>query len=123
MRSARLIVLVLVLGSLAAACGTPSGANAAVGDARAIACMKVGAVLSNGPEPSADPIGYAEAQIRLLRRVKTSDAALRSAIARLDEAYAHFYDRSGAPGARHEIASSARAVDRICPGATVKDGI
>ena len=50
-------------------------------------CQRVSAVLSNGPDPDADPVGYAEAQVLPLRQ--TTEA----------------------------VAVASKKVDSICPGA------
>src|ERR1700733_15082867 len=46
-------------------------------------CQQVTAALSDGPDPGADPVGYAEAQILPLRQIRTSDPTLKAAISRL----------------------------------------
>ena len=40
-------------------------------------------MLSDGPDPDSDPVGYAEAQILPLGQIHTSDAQLRTAIGKL----------------------------------------
>ena len=68
------------------ACGSsPSATNHA--KVVKTACLKVAADLSDGPDPSADPVGYAEAQIRPLSQIKVHDAVLQNAIHYLDVEY------------------------------------
>ena len=57
--------------TLLTACGSsgPAQSSAAVKSA----CQQVSAVLSDGPDPDADPVGYAEAQIQPLHQIHTSD--------------------------------------------------
>ena len=40
------------------------------------ACEQVGDVLADGPDPDADPVGHAEAQILPLRQIHIPDATL-----------------------------------------------
>jgi hypothetical protein len=51
----------------------------------------VSAVLSDGPDPTADPVGYAEAQIVPLRAVRTDDVSLRQVLGQLADAYQQEY--------------------------------
>src|SRR5580704_7962900 len=53
-------------------------------------CTAVADVLSDGPTLTADPVGYAEAQVLPLRQLKLSDPTLRRAVQQLDSAYAAF---------------------------------
>ena len=95
------------------ACGSAARSASAVGET----CQQVGAVLSDGPDPSADPVGYAEAQIRPLRAIETSDAPLERAIARLASAYQTYWRADGAgASAKRAVATAATALDAYCPG-------
>jgi hypothetical protein len=80
-------------------------------------CLRVGAVLSDGPDSGADPIGYAEAQILPLRKIRTSDRPLQNAIDALSAAYKALY-RASDRGAsvKRGVAVASRDVDAICPG-------
>jgi hypothetical protein len=115
-------VLLLAGGLLGAALlgasGTSGGPSQGAGSAIKDACQEVSAVLSDGPAPSADPVGYAEAQILPLRRIHTSDRALQKAADDLAAAYQRYYDANGA-GARVEeaVTSASHRLDAICPGA------
>lgn len=77
------------------------------------------AVLSDGPDPAADPVGYALAQVRPLRQLDlTGDPALRRAVDNLAAAYQSFYATNGAAPAKAAVSRAGAAVDRLCPGAT-----
>ncbi|HUA28294.1 MAG TPA: hypothetical protein VMC03_05375 [Streptosporangiaceae bacterium] len=81
-------------------------------------CSQVTAVLSDGPDPDSDPVGYAEAQILPLGQIHTTDAALRSAIGRLASAYKSFFASNGTSGsAKLAVAAASKQVNAICPGA------
>lgn len=79
-------------------------------------CASVAAVLSDGPDPGADPVGYAEAQIVPLRQIHTSDAALKKAIDGLSGAYRQFYTTNGSSSAKLVLKNASAAVNHICPG-------
>jgi hypothetical protein len=81
-------------------------------------CQQVEAVLSDGPEPQADPVGYAQAQILPLHQIHTSDGKLRQAIDKLASAYEAFSSSDGARQIEHTVTSASKAIDVICPGAT-----
>jgi hypothetical protein len=80
-------------------------------------CQQVSAVLSDGPDPDADPVGYAEAQIRPLRQISTPDQALRDAIGQLARAYQEYYASNGTSTAKGAVAVASKKIDSICPGA------
>jgi hypothetical protein len=81
-------------------------------------CAQVSAVLSDGPDPDADPIGYAEAQILPLGQIRPSDAQLRAAIGRLADAYRSFFASNGSsPAAKLAVASAVKRINSFCPGA------
>ena len=109
----------LLVSAPLGACGSSSPATSDVSSAEVKGvCKEVEAVLSDGPEPSADPIGYAQAQIMPLRVVRTSDRRLHEAIDRLAAAYQAF---SAANRANHAASAAvtlaAGRLDAICPGA------
>jgi hypothetical protein len=101
------------------ACGGSSG-SAASGTATATrqSCQQVAAVLSDGPDPDADPAGYAEAQILPLRRVRIADAPLKTAVTQLDSAYQQLFTSNGTSSAAVQaVATASKKVNAICPGA------
>jgi hypothetical protein len=114
--------LALGLGAaplLAACSSAPAHAAGSPSSALSAACAHAGAALSDGPDPDADPVGYAEAQIKPLRAITTSDHALRTALSDLATAYAKVFDADGknAAAAKAVVAAS-KKLNAICPGAT-----
>jgi hypothetical protein len=82
------------------------------------ACERVSAVLSDGPDPDADPVGYAEAQILPLRHISTSNQSLRGVISQLSDAYQTFFASNGKnSNAKEAVAVASRKLNSICPGA------
>jgi ABC-type phosphate transport system substrate-binding protein len=120
----RVLLAVPALAVLAlTACGSSApSSSAASGKATQTAettatCEQVSAVLSDGPDPGADPVGYAEAQVDPLRRISTSDAALQGAIDKLADAYQTFYTSNGTKTAGEAVSVASSAINSICPGA------
>jgi hypothetical protein len=112
----------LAAASALAACSSVAGhaASGQASSATAISavCTQVGAALSDGPDPHTDPVGYAEAQVRPLRGIRTSDPALRSAIRALAAAYANVFAHDGMDRSVTRAVTAARKkVNAICPGA------
>ena len=108
-----------LLGSCGSSGSGPDASQASGPRTQSLAesCHAVAAVLSDGPGPTEDPVGYAEAQIRPLAGVRTGDRALRSDIERLDRAYRDvFQSDDSASSALAEKTASAR-LDAVCPGA------
>ncbi len=104
-----------LLAVVLCSCGSSVHSGAAVTQDT---CQRVSAVLSDGPDPDADPVGYAEAQVLPLRQISTSDQALRNAIGQLADAYQEFYNSNGTSKATEAVAVASKKVDSICPGAT-----
>lgn len=80
-------------------------------------CAKVTAVLSDGPDPAADGVGYALAQILPLRELSLPAGRLRTDVRTLSRAYATYYIDDGAQRARPAVDAAEAAVNAICPGA------
>jgi hypothetical protein len=127
----RLIPPALALLAVAglAACGSAASASSAAGassasappaagEAVTVACQQVSAALSDGPDPDADPVGYAEAQVIPLRQIRTQDTALREAIGRLAGAYQDFFASNGTKTAKEAVSVASSEINSICPGAT-----
>jgi hypothetical protein len=94
--------------------GTPATSTAAVH----ATCTQVSAVLSDGPDPDSDPVGYAEAQILPLGQIHTSDAQLRAAIGKLASAYRAFFNSNGnSSSAKLAVATASKRINAFCPGA------
>jgi hypothetical protein len=97
------------------ACSSGGSPSASV---TAKTCQQISAVLSDGPDPGQDPVGYAEAQILPLRQVHTSDAQLRAAITTLADAYARFFASDGqSTAAMTAVTAAAAQINKLCPGA------
>jgi len=108
------LAVVIGCGAVAlAACGSSGRSSAALDRA----CQNLSAVLSDGPDPAADPVGYAEAQILPLRQVHTDDPTLQQAVRHLDAAYQETFETDGAPTAERAVDSASARLDAICPGA------
>jgi hypothetical protein len=102
---------------LIAGCGASTRRVSSSAQTRRATCEQVQAVLSDGPEPQADPVGYAEAQVRPLRQIRTSDTKLGQAIGRLASAYETFYASNGGGHAGRAVTAAGKAIEVICPGA------
>jgi hypothetical protein len=118
----RLMVLaptVVGLAALLGACTSQAPAAKPVSAAAVRAtCTKVSAVLSDGPDPDADPVGYAEAQILPLGQIRTTDAQLQAAIGKLASAYRTFFDSNGSSSrAKLAVAAASKQINSFCPGA------
>jgi hypothetical protein len=108
------ICAAMALG-LSACSGSGAPAQAA---ASAKTCQQVGAVLSDGPDPTADPVGYAEAQILPLRQLHAADTELRAAISTLANAYAKFFASDGkSAAATTAVVAATRHMNKLCPDA------
>jgi hypothetical protein len=114
-----LALALLGLSALLGACASPVPASRPASAAAVRAtCTQVSAVLSDGPDPDADPVGYAEAQILPLGQIRTSDAQLRAAIGKLASAYQAFFDSNGSSSAaKLAVAAASKRVNSLCPGA------
>jgi hypothetical protein len=110
---ALITVLFLSAGTILSACGAGSSANST---AIKSACESVGAALSDGPDPGADPVGYAEAQILPLKHIKVDVPTLQKAINELDAAYKDFFDANGAQGTSGPVNKALMRVETFCPG-------
>jgi hypothetical protein len=105
--------------SMLAGCGSSAAGHTASAASLTRVCTQVASMLADGPDPDADPVGYAEAQIQPLRAVATSDQALQTAVHALAGAYAQVFASNGASSqAKQAVAAASRKVDAICPGAT-----
>jgi hypothetical protein len=102
---------------LLGACGS-SSASSSTGAVASGACTQVSAVLTDGPDPGADPIGYAQAQILPLRQISTSNDKLRADIDGLAAAYQAVVDTNNSAASKQEVRQASSKVDALCPGAT-----
>ena len=110
------IALAAIVVPVLAACGSASGQPSAAAVSKT--CTVVSATLSDGPDPGADPVGYAEAQILPLRQIHAADPALRTAIDDLASAYARVFGTDGkSAAATLAVTTASKKVNAICPGA------
>ena len=117
-----LAMTLLAMMLLVSACGSgeQTAASATQTHAQQVqqTCQRVSAVLGDGPDPDADPLGHAQAQILPLERVHASDRTLSTAISTLASAYSRFIVTNGTDRAAKSALTA--AIDRIkslCPGA------
>jgi len=109
------LVATTLCAGLLSACGSsgpPQSSPAVKGT-----CEQVSAVLSDGPDPGADPVGYAQAQVLPLRQIHTSDTNLKGAIDDLASAYEQFSRTNGTKATKRAVTLASDKVDAICPGA------
>jgi hypothetical protein len=116
LRVAAAIVAMLLMSALLDACGSSSSTASSAEVEQT--CKQIEAVLSDGPEPAVDPVGYAQAQVLPLREISTSDKQLHEAVYKLAAAYRAFSaeDRTER-AANTAVTAAAHRVDAICPGA------
>jgi hypothetical protein len=115
-----MVVLVCACSSSAHSTATATATATASASTTAIenACEQVSAVLSDGPDPDADPVGYAEAQILPLRQISVSNQALHGVISQLADAYQKFFASNGkSSNAKEDVAVASKTLNSICPGA------
>ena len=113
------LVMSGLLVLLACACSSASPSRApAQASAIQATCQQVSAVLSDGPDPGADPVGYAEAQILPLRHISAPNPALHAAIDQLADAYQQFFASNGkSTSAKQAVTEASNKLNSICPGA------
>ena len=119
-RAARLLPSAsLLLAALLVLCGCGSAAHSAASTgATARTCQQVSSALSDGPDPDADPVGYAEAQILPLRQIRTSAPPLKAAVSMLASAYSGFFASDGKSAtATSAVAAATARMNKLCPGA------
>jgi 4-hydroxyphenylpyruvate dioxygenase-like putative hemolysin len=104
-------------GVLLCGCGSSGGSQASAAAVKNT-CQAVSAALSDGPDPGADPVGYAEAQIKPLRAIHAPDQSLQAAVDGLSSAYQQFFSSNGAGPAKQAVSQASNRIDKICPGAT-----
>ena len=105
-----------------AACGSASSqtsSTVSLGSAVQQDCTSVADVLADGPDPGADPVGYAQAQVLPLRQLTISDAALHRAVLTLASAYETYITSSTSTRAASAAAvtKAENEVNKICPQA------
>lgn len=120
------IVLAAAVAALAAttmaACSSsgtsPSASATQAGAAKAQDCLALSGVLSDGPDPDSDAVGYAQAQVLPLQKLTVGDPAVRSAVSQLDAAFQAFSADDGSAQSQNaaKVASAEDALNKLCPG-------
>lgn len=80
-------------------------------------CQKVAAVLNDGPDPTADPVGYAEAQILPLESLALTDATLAHRVDQLAAADQQYFDHPTSAADRQAVGRASASLNGLCPGA------
>src|ERR1700690_2074751 len=110
------LLLAVLLVSACSSSASSSAAASASPSATAIAatCEQVSGVLSDGPDPDADPVGFAEAHILLLRQINTPDQSLRGALSQLADANQSFVASNGkSANAKEAVAVADKKINSI----------
>jgi hypothetical protein len=110
--------LALVVPLLAACSSSPSGGGSSQTQAPAAVCQKLLGVLSDGPDPDADPVGYALSQVAPLGQIRTTDHALAQRLSDLVAADQALVSSNGSDhAATKSIAKDDADLNKLCPGA------
>ncbi len=109
----------LFCGSLLfGACGSSNASSSPTTVAASGTCTQVSAALSDGPDPHADPIGYAQAQILPLRQISTTNHKLRADLDGLAAAYQAVVGTNNSAASQKKVGQASNKVDALCPGAS-----
>jgi hypothetical protein len=105
-------------GSNPSSSGSGRSGGVAAAKAPVALCNELDAVLSDGPDPGADPVGYALSQILpLQQQVHSSDTAVMATVNQLIAADQALYNSSGADkSASATIQKDYTAINKACPG-------
>jgi hypothetical protein len=107
---------VAVAAPLWAACGSSGGGSAQAATPPAL-CQKILGVLSDGPDPDVDPVGYALSQIQPLGEIHTSDHSVGTTLDKLIAADRAIVSSDGTDtSAKAAIKGSDKALNKACPG-------
>jgi hypothetical protein len=113
-RGVALASVVVAVPLWAGCSSSPSGKTALAPTAT---CQKILAVLSDGPEPGADPVGYALSQILPLGKIHTSDQSVRATLTNLIAADRKLVSSNGKDKtATATIRKDDAALNVACPG-------
>lgn len=110
-------VTVVAAASLLAACGSSGSSSARAAAPIEAPCNQVASVLSDGPDPEADPVGYAQAQVLQLRALSIAREPLHRATDALASAYQQFSQSNGSAAAKAAVSHAVHELNAICPGA------
>jgi hypothetical protein len=108
---------VAVAAPLWSAAAAQSAGAATHSKAPAALCAKLDAIFSDGPDPDADPVGYALSQIKPLGAVHTSDHTVSAVLTKLVKADRALFTSNGSDhAAEKEIKTADALVNTSCPG-------
>jgi hypothetical protein len=99
-----------------AGCGSSSKPAPSSAQVKRQTCTQIEAALADGPDPEADPVGHAQAQVLPLRQIQTTDATLHQAIDTLASAYQEFSSSNGGGSAKRAVEAATKTVEGLCPG-------
>ena len=115
-RSWCVVLAVAIAAPLWAACGSSGGGGQASAAPPAL-CQRILAVLADGPDPAADPVGYALSQIKPLGQIDASDHSVRVTLDKLVAADQALVNSNGSDhAAKTAIARADKALNTACPG-------
>ena len=109
------VAVAIAMALLLGACGSSKPALSSA-QVKKQTCEQVQAALSDGPDPEADPVGHAQAQILPLREIHTADGALHRAIETLAAAYQSFSSTDGSSAAKSAVSAASKTIEHLCPG-------
>jgi hypothetical protein len=108
---------VAVAAPLWSACSSSSSGGGRAAKPPAALCQKLGGIFADGPDPDADPVGYALAQINALASIRTTNYAVRAAVTKLVPADRALVSSNGSDhAATATIKKEDAALNRSCPG-------
>jgi hypothetical protein len=111
------VITALLLAVLLAACGSSSASKPLTSaQVKQKTCKQIEAALADGPDPEADPVGHAQAQILPLREIHTTDSTLHQAIGILAAAYQELSSTNGASQAKSAVGAATETIEHLCPG-------
>ncbi len=115
--SALLVAPLALAACSSGASGGSVGGGAARAEAPDVLCQQLNAVFADGPDPDADPVGYALSQILPLQSVHSSDSAVMSTVGRLVVADQDLVKSNGddKPAAA-AIKKADHTINEACPG-------
>lgn len=118
--SAAAAAAALAVALTVAACSSSASqasASSLAGNTTQQACTTIADILSSGPDPDADSVGYAEAQVLPLRQLKITNATLARYVTALADAYQAHSSGSAPGGSAAAVTKAENDVNTICPEA------
>ena len=115
-RRSTAVLATFALAALLAACGSSSKPALTSAQVKKQTCKQVEAVLSDGPEPEADPVRGARRRSCRCGRSAPTDAKLAGAIGTLASAYKAFSESNGASAPKAAVNSATKKIKTLYPG-------